>query len=85
MLEKEKRPKLLKNAGDAETPYQKKIEKHVLDEWGCRVHITSLKKSHVSQFLVDLSVQEGSLVARERGLQAVFDENADYRDTISKL
>ena len=44
-----------------------------------------LKKSHVSQFLVDLSVQEGSLVARERGLQALFDESADYWDTVSVL
>jgi hypothetical protein len=43
------------------------------------------RKSHVSQFLVDLSVQEGSLVAREGGLQALFDKNADYWDKVSKL
>lgn len=47
--------------------------------------ILQVEKSHVSQFLVDLSVQEGSLVARERGLQALFDENANYWDTVSEL
>jgi hypothetical protein len=49
------------------------------------VHNTRTKISHVGQFLVDLSVQEGSLIARERGLQALFDENADYERNVSGL
>lgn len=47
--------------------------------------ILQVKNLHVSQFLVDLSVQEGSLVARERGLQAVFDKNADCWVMVSEL
>lgn len=34
-------------------------------------------RSHVSQFVVDLAVQEGALVAGEGGLQTLLDESAD--------
>lgn len=35
------------------------------------------KKSHIGQFVVDLAVQEGALIAGESGLQALLDESAD--------
>ena len=38
------------------------------------------KLSHIRKFLVNLAVQELSLFALERGLQALFDENADWAD-----
>lgn len=44
------------------------------------MHIRQLqvrKISHVGQFVVDLAVQKGALVAGERGLQALLDESAD--------
>lgn len=49
------------------------------------MHITGNKKraqskqikSHVGQLVIDLAIQEGSLVAGERGLQALLDEDAN--------
>jgi hypothetical protein len=36
-------------------------------------------RSHVGQLVVNLAVQEGSLVAGERGLETLLDEDADWR------
>lgn len=37
----------------------------------------SVAKSHIGQLVVNLAVQEGSLLAGERGLEALLDEDAD--------
>jgi len=37
----------------------------------------SIARSHVGQLVVNLAVQEGSLVTGERGLETLFDEGTD--------
>jgi hypothetical protein len=51
------------------------VEMHITEGLEARMCV----KSHVGQLVVNLAVQEGSLVAGERGLETLLDENADWR------